>query len=242
MVWRRLDTHPFGSLQPTPEHRAGRASDERAAVGDHSSHNGQAIAEPKTTESDSVKPLDNSTPNKTAQPVSLLERHEMIVARIRAGTLTVKDYQREFARFVEQKEAVYREIDARVCDTLNQRWGLKWPERAVVERAMLTRATFMGLLYDYLLVRGDAGSHASFGEDVTDFVTEAFTMAVNATGAQDLAAYAQLIHTIPRRTASHGQTGTVCATANQTHRGATLGMPESGPSPRRTHRRFAPKR
>ena len=189
-----------------------------------------------------MKPLDNSNQNETAQPLSLLARHDMIVARIRAGTLTVRDYQREFARFVEQREAVYHEIDARVCDTLNRRWGLKWPERAVVERAMLTRATFMGFLYDYLLVRGDASSHASFGEDVTDFVTEALTMAVNATSAQDLAVYAQLVLTIPRRTGSHGQTGTVCATANQTHRGATMGMPESGQSPRRTHRRFALKR
>lgn len=124
-----------------------------------------------------MEPSDSSNKNDTAQPVSLLERHNMVVARIRAGTLTIQDYQREFTRFVERREAVYREIDANVCDTLNQRWGLKWPERAVVERATLTRATFMGLLYDYLLLRVDTHSHTAFGEDVTDFVTEAFTMA-----------------------------------------------------------------
>lgn len=189
-----------------------------------------------------MKPSHNSSPNEVAQQVSLLERHGMIVARIRAGTLTVKDYQREFARFVEQKEAVYREIDAKVCESLNQRWGLKWPERAVVERTVLTRATFMGLLYDYLLVRGEASSHASFGEDVAEFVTDSFTMAVNATSAQDLAVYAQIIRTMPRRMTAHGQTGPVCSTPNQTVNGTAADIPESGQSARRTHRRFALKR
>jgi len=188
-----------------------------------------------------VEPFDNSNKNDTAQPVSLLERHDRVVARIRAGTLSIQDYQREFARFVERKEAVYREIDARVCDTLNQRWGLKWPERAVVERATLTRATFMGLLYDYLLIRADSRSHASFGEDVTDFVTETFTMAVKATSAQDLAVYSQLIHEIPRA-GSHGRADAVCATADQSHRGATEGTSDRGQSPRRVHRRLALKR
>jgi hypothetical protein len=188
-----------------------------------------------------VEPFDSSNKNDTAQPVSLLERHDMVVARIRAGTLTLQDYQREFTRFVERREAVYREIDAKVCDTLNQRWGLKWPERAVVERATLTRATFMGLLYDYLLIRADTRTHASFGEDVTDFVTEVFTMAVEATGAQDLAAYSQIIHEIPRP-GSHVRADTVCATADQRHRGAAAGTSDRGQSPRRVLRRLALKR
>jgi hypothetical protein len=149
--------------------------------------------------------MDAQNAADTTRPVSLLERHHMVVTRLRAGSLCLKEYRLEFARFLEQKEAVYKEIDARICETLMQRWGLKWPERAVQERSALTHATFLGLLYDYLLVRTDPKTHATFGDDVMEYNTDAFSLLAGATTAQDLADYAKLIREMPRKRMGHPQ-------------------------------------
>ena len=188
---------------------------------------------------------DNSSDkNETSHPMSLLDRHNMIVSRLREGTLTVKDYRQEFTRFHEQREAVYQEIDVRVCEALRERWGVKWPERAVLERGMLTRATFMGLMYDYLLVRPDSRSHATFGDDVISFVAEVFTLTVQETTAQDLATYAELIRRIPRRSGGHVQAESACAVAHSTEiqERAAAAQPDRDQSRRPTRGRIRLKR
>lgn len=182
--------------------------------------------------------------NESSQPMSLLDRHNMIVSRLREGSLTVRDYRQEFARFLGQREALYKEIDVKVCDALSQRWGVKWPERAFLERGMLRGAIYLGLMFDYLLLRADSRFHASFGDDVIDFVGEAFILTVQETTAQDLATYAELIRRIPRRSGGHVQAESACAVAHspEIQQRAAAAQPDQDQSRRPARRRPRLKR
>jgi hypothetical protein len=178
--------------------------------------------------------------DQTAQ-MSLLDRHALIVTRLRAGTLAVQDYRREFARFSEQREAVYKELDARVCEILNQRWGLKWPERAITERAILTRAMFLGLIYDYMLVRMDSKSHGSFGDDVMDYFTTVFWEMVKDTTSRDLTEYAETIRGLPQKSGRHIETEP-CATDRAHFLGRSAKELDRTLPSTRSHRRHLLKR
>lgn len=193
---------------------------------------------------DPLEAHNTADQNESSQPMSLLDRHNMIVGRLREGTLTVRDYRREFTQFLEQREALNKEIDVKVCDALSQRWGIKWPERAFLERGMLRGAIYLGLMFDYLLLRADSRFHASFGDDVIDFVGELFTLTVEETTAQNLAAYAEIIRRMPRRSGGHVEAESACSVGHSTEiqQRAAAAQPDRDQSRRPTRRRARPKR
>jgi hypothetical protein len=185
--------------------------------------------------------VEAPAPLDTTGSVSLLERHDMIVERLRAGTLGVKEYRKEFARFLENKDAIYKELDARICQMLIERWGLKWPERAVPERQMLTQAMFLGLVYDYMLVR--THSHASFDDEIVQFMTKWSAEMVKSTPSSALDEYAELIRRAPRKK-GHGYVEIPCSTSHA----STAAWPREitehggGKSSNRSQRRLRLKR